>query len=76
MKGVDAIIHTASPVTFAADDPNGNFISLVWLILSLANIPLSIPELILPAVTGTVSVLESALKYAYVISNSNTTSFH
>lgn len=42
MKGVDAVMHTASPVHLNADDPN---------------------ELIIPAVSGTMGVLESSRRY-------------
>ncbi|KAH9949956.1 NAD(P)-binding protein [Amylocystis lapponica] len=42
VKGVDAIEHTASPFTFAFEDPN---------------------DLIIPAVHGTTSILESTLKH-------------
>ena len=63
MKGVSAILHTASPATLHAKNPQGKRTSLRFLNASLiANI-----EVIEPAVSGTVNILKSALKNGWVV---------
>jgi nucleoside-diphosphate-sugar epimerase len=63
VKGVDVIAHTASPFHYKATNPDGVlplfFFSVLWT-FSL-NKPYS--DLIIPAVKGTTSILNSALKY-------------
>ncbi len=57
VKGVDAIIHTASPVRLYADDPSGTLrLPCEELFLQ------SQTELIEPAVGGVEGILKSALK--------------
>ncbi|KAG8935186.1 methylglyoxal reductase (NADPH-dependent) gre2 [Tulasnella sp. 417] len=61
--GVDAVQHTASPFHFKADDPqgiSGRFNPILCIRADLV----SSPELIEPAVKGTVGVLESIKKCA------------
>jgi nucleoside-diphosphate-sugar epimerase len=63
VKGVDVIAHTASPFHYKATNPDGVlplfFFSELWTFL--LNKPYS--DLIIPAVKGTMSILNSALKY-------------
>lgn len=62
VKGVDAVVHTASPVHVSAVDPQGNSGSL-----SLSKFrSIFRTEMIGPAVKGTVEMLQSALKYGCV----------
>lgn len=65
MKGVDAIEHTASPFHFKADDPAGES-PIAISFPSLIRVP-RIPELLEPAIKGTVGILESVLKYGSVL---------
>ena len=48
-----------------ADDPNGLF----YLVLFWFDTESGTPELIIPAVKGTLGILNSALKYGYVLKN-------
>ncbi|KAG9016260.1 methylglyoxal reductase (NADPH-dependent) gre2 [Tulasnella sp. 427] len=61
--GADAVQHTASPVTFEADDPQG-LIAVVSDGRSDLNGLFLILELIGPAVKGTTGILESIKAYA------------
>jgi hypothetical protein len=62
VKGVDAIAHTASPCRLTADDPQGMNYHLICFLLLMC-----IAELIAPALRGTLSILQSALKHGYVV---------
>lgn len=63
IKGVDAIIHTASPVDFkVVEDPQGK----QSLCRTIGHIRLTGDrgiDLITPAVQGTLGILKSAVKY-------------
>lgn len=62
VKGVDAIEHTASPFHTKGEDPDGKFDDC----RDPSSIHGSPAEYIVPAVKGTVGILESALKYGCV----------
>jgi hypothetical protein len=66
VKGVDAIVHTASPFHLKADDPEGMTYKPLHLFHS-SHHTYKLLELIVPAVKGTVGVLQSALKNGCVI---------
>ena len=59
---IDAIVHTASPFYVDADDPNGDFYphSTATLQLTL------VQDIIVPAVNGTKSILETAVTHGCV----------
>ena len=66
------IEHTASPFHFAADDPDGaRHILLFLTTLQKFTECFPISELIVPAVKGTVGILQSALKYGYGVFSSS-----
>jgi len=63
LNGIDAIAHTASPFHTHADDPNGDF-----RVQSTDMLPLTpVLDIIEPAVNGTKSILESAVKNGCVL---------
>jgi nucleoside-diphosphate-sugar epimerase len=65
VKGVDAIAHTASPFHFKSSNPDGMLIHLFLLkkiALFWTNKYIYL-DLIIPAVRGTTSILNSVLKY-------------
>jgi hypothetical protein len=62
VKGVDAIEHTASPVHMNADDPNG---IIRWFMIACLLFKRSLSEMIIPAVQGTIGILQSAAKFGW-----------
>ncbi|KAF8583135.1 NAD(P)-binding protein [Ramaria rubella] len=60
VKGIDGVKHVASPVDLNADDPQSWFSNQHKPII-LLNFPL--PELIQPAISGTLGILSSISKY-------------
>ena len=63
VKGVDAIVHTASPFHYNAIDPGGRSNRSRNILNVYAVGDAFHTELIVPAVLGTTSILNSALKY-------------
>ena len=61
VQGVDAIAHTASPFHYNVAHPDGTFLYSVYSPPSFTNWVYA--ELIIPAVRGTTSILNSALKH-------------
>src|SRR6266403_2517915 len=59
VQGVDAIAHTASPFHYKSTNPDGMSESL-WVLVLVIN---GYTDLIIPAVRGTTSILNSALKH-------------
>ncbi|KAG5635176.1 hypothetical protein H0H81_012138 [Sphagnurus paluster] len=57
-KGVDAIVHTATPVHTHAISPDGKNNPIKQYLMSKSYTP----EMIIPAVNGTIGILKSALK--------------
>jgi hypothetical protein len=67
--GVDAIEHTASPVTFDVEDPKGTYKRLLTIKETAFDLIFFI-EIIDPAVKGTLGILKSALRSCvFLLSN-------
>ena len=60
VKDIDAIAHTASPFHYKATEPDG-MSNFLWMLTFLAI--KTFTDLIVPAVRGTTSILNSALKH-------------
>ena len=68
LGGISGIVHTASPFYVDAVDPKGNFHRYFITTISLT----LVLEIIDPAVNGTKSILETAVKHGCVpVVNSN-----
>jgi nucleoside-diphosphate-sugar epimerase len=65
VKGVDVIAHTASPFNFKATNPDGMILFLPKMFKSSLNEIYS--DLIIPAVRGTTSILNSSLKHGSTV---------
>ena len=65
VRGVDAIAHTASPFHYKATHPDGTFLYSIYGPPSIVNWVYA--ELIIPAVRGTTSILNSALKHGNTV---------
>jgi len=59
VQGVDAIAHTASPFHYKSTNPDG-MSEFLWILVLVIN---GYTDLIIPAVRGTTSILNSALKH-------------
>jgi nucleoside-diphosphate-sugar epimerase len=62
VKDVDAIAHTASPFHYKSTNPDG-MSDFLWILILFGAQDTAYIELIIPAVQGTTSILNSALKH-------------